>query len=141
MRSATPLAPLEAAWLLSSSQFAGGRVGRGSGRIGIAAVSWDHRRVIDAGGRYRSPSASVPESGGGMRLSFPSRDPGREVSQPNVVVGPCHRPAPRAAPSSPWPQSPVLPIAGLHARHLGDHRPFLTFTSIQCCLWQHASPL
>ena len=34
--------------------------------------------------------ASVSESDGGTRLSFPSIDPGREVFQPNGVVGPCH---------------------------------------------------
>ena len=47
----------------------------------------DHRRIIDAGGRYnRRPWASVSESDGGTRLSFPSTDPGREVFQPRVVV-------------------------------------------------------
>ena len=34
--------------------------------------------------------ASVSESDGGTRLSFPSTDPGREVFQPNAVVGLCH---------------------------------------------------
>src|SRR5580693_10702067 len=38
--------------------------------------------------------ASVSESDGGTRLSFPSRDPGREVFQPNVVVGLWHEGAP-----------------------------------------------
>ena len=33
--------------------------------------------------------ASVSESDGGTRLSFPSTDPGREVFQPNAVVGLC----------------------------------------------------
>jgi hypothetical protein len=34
-----------------------------------------------------SESTSVSESYGGTRLSFPSTDPGREVFQPNTVVG------------------------------------------------------
>jgi len=42
--------------------------------------------------------ASVSESDGGTRLSFPSRDPGREVFQPNVVVGLWHEGAPLRAP-------------------------------------------
>jgi hypothetical protein len=48
--------------------------------------------------------ASVSESDGGTRLSFPSTDPDREVFQPNPVVGICHgRHTPRS--SSPWPSS------------------------------------
>ena len=39
----------------------------------------------------RSRWASVSESDGGTRLSFPSTDPDREVSQPNAVVGLRHR--------------------------------------------------
>jgi hypothetical protein len=35
--------------------------------------------------------ASGSESDGGTRLSFPSIDQGREVFQPNAVVGLCHR--------------------------------------------------
>jgi len=55
------------------------------------AVSSDHRRIIDAGGRYpRSSWASVSESDGGTRLSFPSIDPGHEVFQTNAAVGLCH---------------------------------------------------
>ena len=42
--------------------------------------------------------ASVSENDGGTRLSFPSRDPGREVFQPNVVVGLWHEGAPLRAP-------------------------------------------
>ena len=38
----------------------------------------------------RSPWASVSESDDGTRQSFPSTDPGREVCQPNAVVGLCH---------------------------------------------------
>ncbi len=38
----------------------------------------------------RSSWASASESDGGTRLSFPSIDPGREVFQPNAVVGLCH---------------------------------------------------
>jgi hypothetical protein len=41
-------------------------------------------------GITRSPWALVSESDGGTRLSFPSTDPGREVCQPNAVVGLCH---------------------------------------------------
>jgi hypothetical protein len=37
----------------------------------------------------RSSWASVSESDDGTRLSFPSTDPGREVCQPNAVVGLC----------------------------------------------------
>ena len=53
------------------------------------AVSWVHRRIIR--------SAQVSESDDGTRLSFPSIDPGREVFQPNGVVGLCHGPHGRAS--------------------------------------------
>lgn len=36
-------------WLLSSCQFVWGKVGCNSGRY---AISWDHRRIVDAGRRY-----------------------------------------------------------------------------------------
>jgi hypothetical protein len=45
----------------------------------------------------RSSWASVSESDGGTRLSFPSTDPGREVFQPNAVAGLCHGRAPLPA--------------------------------------------
>ena len=49
----------------------------------------DNRRIIDARGRYpQLRGASVSESDGGTRLSFPSTDPGREViSTERQVVG------------------------------------------------------
>ena len=58
----------------------------------------DHHRIVDAASVPASARASVPESDGGTRLSFPSRDLGREVFQPNVVVGLCHGRAPLRAP-------------------------------------------
>jgi hypothetical protein len=58
----------------------------------------DHHRIVDAASVPASARASVPESEVGTRLSFPSRDPGREVFQPNVVVGLCHGRPPLRAP-------------------------------------------
>jgi hypothetical protein len=58
----------------------------------------DHHRIVDAAWGPASARASVPESDGGTRLSFPSRDPGRSVFQPNVVVGLCHGRVPLRAP-------------------------------------------
>jgi hypothetical protein len=52
-------------------------------------VSRDRRRIIDARGRSRRSGASLLESDGDTRLSFPSTDPGREVFQPNTAVGLC----------------------------------------------------
>ena len=46
----------------------------------------------------RSTWGWPPESDGGTRLSFPSRDPGPGVHQPNVVVGLSHGRAPLRAP-------------------------------------------
>ena len=52
-------------WLLSSCQFVWGKVGCNSGRY---AISWDHRRIVDAGGRYPQ------RVGGGRRKATVVRD-------------------------------------------------------------------
>ena len=64
----------------------------------------------------RAKGASASDSDGGTRLSFPSTDLGREVFQPNAVVGICHRRA-----SHPARLVPALLNAGLHARLLRVH--------------------
>ena len=86
----------------------------------------------------RSSWASVSESDGGTRLSFPSTDPGREVFQPNAVVGfrheraslparrlrgPC--PAERWSSRAPPPCSsrPSLPFS----RQCGAHIAFMAY--------------
>jgi hypothetical protein len=88
----------------------------------------------------RSSWASVSESDGGTRLSFPSTDPGREVFQPNAVVGfrhgraslparrlrgPC--PAERWSSRAPPPCSsrPSLPFS----RQCGAHIAFMAYLS------------
>jgi hypothetical protein len=50
---------------------------------------------------------SVSESDGGTRVSFPSTDPGREVFQPNAVVGLCQG-------------RPLLPACRLHGPSPAD---------------------
>jgi hypothetical protein len=83
--------------LLSSRQFAGVEWSQLRFDWHRYAV-WDHRRTIDARtAGSRSPWASAPESDGGTRLSFPSRDPGRGLHQPNVVLGLYHGRAPLRA--------------------------------------------
>src|ERR1700722_5516723 len=70
---------------------AGDRCGRSSGRIGIVIPSPGIIAALSTpAAGTRSSWASVSESDGGTRLSFPSTDPGREVFQPNAVVGFCH---------------------------------------------------
>jgi hypothetical protein len=66
--------------------------------------------------------ASASESDGCTRRSFPSIDPGREVFQPNAVVGLCHRrasPCPAECRSSrappPCPSRPFLPTFHVNA--------------------------
>src|SRR5580692_4135644 len=88
----------------------------------------------------RSSWASVSESDGGTRLSFPSTDPGREVFQPNAVVGfrhgraslparrlrgPC--PAERWSSRAPPPCSsrPSLPFS----RQCGAHIAYMAYLS------------
>jgi hypothetical protein len=88
----------------------------------------------------RSSWASVSESDGGTRRSFPSTDPGREVFQPNAVVGfrhgraslparrlrgPC--PAERWSSRAPPPCSsrPSLPFS----RQCGAHIAFMAYPS------------
>jgi hypothetical protein len=88
----------------------------------------------------RSSWASVSESDGGTRLFFPSTDPGREVFQPNAVVGfrhgraslaarrlrrPC--PAERWSSRAPPPCSsrPSLPFS----RQCGAHIAFMAYLS------------
>ena len=88
----------------------------------------------------RSSWASVSESDGGTRLSFPSTDPGREVFQPNAVVGfrhgraslparrlrgPC--PAERWSSRAPPPCSsrPSFPFS----RQCGAHIAFMAYLS------------
>jgi hypothetical protein len=88
----------------------------------------------------RSSWAWVSKSDGGTRLSFPSTDPGREVFQPNAVVGFRHgqaslparrlrRPCPaerwfsRAPP--PCSSRPSLPFS----RQCGAHIAFMAYLS------------
>jgi hypothetical protein len=87
----------------------------------------------------RSSWASGSESDDGTRLSFRSTNPGREVSQPNAVVGLCHGLAPlparrlRPCPADRWSSRAPPPF------HPGRSFPY--FTSMLRCLKQHALPL
>jgi hypothetical protein len=87
----------------------------------------------------RSSWASGSESDDGTRLSFRSTNPGREVSQPNAVVGLCHGLAPlparslRPCPADRWSSRAPPPF------HPGRSFPY--FTLMLRCLKQHALPL
>ena len=103
MRSANTRWPRsKRTWLLSSRQFAWGKIGRARGAApspGIIAAS--STRAVGT----RSAWGWAPESDGGTQLSFPSRGPGRGVHQPNVVVSLCHGGTPLRAlrPRAPRP--------------------------------------
>ena len=141
-------------WLLSSRQCGGDRAVAAQGglaslsrplaavqggfsttstRLRLSVVSWDPRLIVDAGDR-RSSWASVSESDGGTRLSFPSTDPGREVFQPNAVVGLCHRRASLPArrlrgpcPADRWSsRAPIPPCSS---------RPFLPILHVNVLLF------
>jgi hypothetical protein len=103
----------------------------------------------------RSSWASVSESDDGTRLSFPSIDPGREVFQPNAVVGLCHRlaslparrlcgpcPADRwssRAPIPPCSSRPFLPMLHVNAALLMTTRvAFVAYPSSLTGMRRHA---
>jgi hypothetical protein len=108
------------------------------------AVSWDHHLIIDA--RRSAPAgswASVSESDDGTRRSFPSTDPGREVFQPNAVVGLCHGRASRLrgpCPAGRW-SSPALPPCSSRPFLPKLHPNVLLFTTTRIAFMAYLSSL
>src|SRR5271165_3846554 len=100
---------------------------------------------IDAGGQY--PWASVSESEGCTRRSFPSIDPGREVFQPNAIVGLCHGRAPLPArrlrgpcPAGRW-SSPAPPPCSSRPFLPKLHLNVLLFTATRIAFMAYLSSL
>ena len=91
----------------------------------------------------RSSWALVSESDGGTRRSFPSIDPGREVFQPNAVVGLCHGRASRLrgpCPAGRW-SSPAPPPCSSRPFLPKLHPNVLLFTTTRIAFMAYLSSL
>ena len=100
--------------------------GQGSGRY---AVSWDHHRIVDAGGRYPLRGAL----GDGKRRRYAtifSFDRPRSRSTSTERRGRSRAGAPPRI-LSPWPPS-CQPL--VFTRATSVFTPAAAFTSVQCCI-------